>query len=116
MRHRFVDQHRRVWPIVIMCKVLQVSRGGFYGWRRRPQSLQAKRRCALTVKIKAVHEQSRQTYGSPRVHHELLAQGEGCCRNTVATIMHDNSIKSRIKRKLRRRLTATTATRWLTIC
>ena len=74
MRYRFIDQHRRVWPIAIMCKVLQVSRGGFYGWHRRPQSLQAKRRCALTVKIKAVHEQSRQTYGSPRVHRELLAQ------------------------------------------
>lgn len=101
MRYRFIDQHRRVWPVVIMCKVLQVSRGGFYGWRRRPQSLQAKRRCALTVKIKAVHEQSRQTYGSPRVHRELLAQDECCCKNTVATIMAESGIKSCIKRKFK---------------
>lgn len=101
MRYRFIDQYRRAWPIAIMCKVLQVSRSGFYGWRRRPQSTQAKHRCALTVKIKAVHEQSRQTYGSPRVYRELLAQGERCCQNTVATIMAENGIKSRIKRKFK---------------
>ena len=101
MRYRFIDTHRRVWPIVIMCKVLQVSRSGFYGWRRRPQAQQAKRRCVLTVKIKAAHEQSRQAYGSPRIHRELLAQGERCCRNTVATIMAENGVKSRIKRKFK---------------
>lgn len=101
MRYRFIDKHRRVWPIVIMCKVLQVSRSGFYGWRRRPPSEQAKRRCALTVKIKSVHEQSRQTYGSPRVHRELLAQGQECSENTVARIMAQNSMKSRIKHKFK---------------
>jgi len=84
-----------------MCKVLQVSRSGFYDWRRRPPSLQAKRRCVLTVKIKSVHAQNRQIYGSPRIHRELLAQGEDCCKNTVATIMAENNIKSRIKRKFK---------------
>jgi putative transposase len=47
--------------------VLEVSRSGFYAWRRRPPSAQAHRREQLTAQIQAVHAESRQTYGSPRV-------------------------------------------------
>ncbi len=101
MRYRFIDQYRRVWLVVIMCQVLQVSRSCFYDWCRKPLSLQAKRRLALMVKIKAVHRQSKQIYGSPRIHDALCDQGERCSQNTVATIMRKNSIKSSIKRKFK---------------
>jgi len=84
MRYRFIDDHRDCWPVAIQCDVLDVSRSGYYSWRRRGPSLTAQRRAALAERIRDVHRASRATYGSPRVHAELVAQGQNCQRITVA--------------------------------
>ena len=47
MRYRFIEDHRDVWPIVVQCDVLQVSRGGFYAWRKRTASGRARRRATV---------------------------------------------------------------------
>ena len=83
MRYRFIDEHRRVWPLQIQCDVLEVSRSGYYAWRRRPPSATAKRQDELTEHIRAAHRQSREIYGSPRVHRELLAADIRCSKNTM---------------------------------
>lgn len=83
----------------MMCRVLQVSRSGFYAWRRRPPSAQAQRREQLTEQIQAVHAESRAIYGSPRVHAELRAQDVKCCENTVAKLMRRHSIRSKMRRR-----------------
>ena len=80
MRFAFINEHREVWSITIQCDVLNVSRSGFYAWRGRDPSETERRRTALTEKIQEVHQASRETYGAPRVHAELLAQGERCNR------------------------------------
>jgi putative transposase len=96
-----MDEHREEWPIDMMCRVLKVSRSGFYAWRERPESKQATSRRRLIGIIKEVHEESNRSYGSPRVYRELIARGEICCENTVARYMRENDIVAKTKRKFK---------------
>ena len=97
----FIERHREVWPVSVMCETLGVSPQGFYSWRSRPKSDQQQRRDALLVEIRAVHAEVKQRYGSPRIHAELQAKGVPCCVNTVAKLMRDNDIRSKAARKFR---------------
>ena len=101
MRFAFIEEHRKPWPVGLMCKVLEVSRSGYYAWRKRPASPTAQRRRRLTAIIKAVHVESRQNYGSPRIFQELRARGESCNVKTVARIMRENDIVAKRRRKFR---------------
>ena len=94
----FIEQHKDVWPIRLMCDTLGVSTAGFYAWRSRPTSEQQQRRDALLVEIRAVHVLVKERYGSPRIHAELKANGVECCVNTVAKLMHDNDIRAKSAR------------------
>src|SRR5947209_5306820 len=89
----------------MMCGLLEVSRGGFYAWGRRPESRRARRHEALAVEIRRAHLNSRGLYGSPRVHQELLAGGVKVCVNTVAKVMRGQGIRSKIHRKFKPRTT-----------
>jgi transposase InsO family protein len=97
----FIEQHKEVWPVTLMCDTLGVSPQGFYAWRSRPTSTQQQHRDALLVEIRAVHAEVKQRYGSPRIAKELQAKGVDCCVNTVAKLMHDNDIRSKTARKFR---------------
>lgn len=101
MRYQFIEGHRGRWPVRLMCQVMDVSTGGYYGWRGRPPSPEAQRREALVDAIRAVHGEARARYGSPRVHAELVARGHRCCVNTVAKLMHRHGIAAKTKRKFR---------------
>ena len=76
MRFAFIHKHRQRWPVVLMCRLLAVSRSGYYAWARQPESRQSLRRRRLTKMIQIVHAESDATYGSPRVHRDLLAGGQ----------------------------------------
>lgn len=95
MRYSFIEQHRLRWPIRVMCRVLQVGVSGFYDWRGRPDSARAVRRRALAQKIQRIHKDSRQTYGSPRVHQQLVQSGERVGVNMVANTMKTLQIKAK---------------------
>ncbi len=101
MRYDFVERHRDRWPVRLMCRVLRVSPGGYYHWRGRPTSRRAKGRDDLVVAIKAVHDEVKARYGSPRIHAELAAWGLPCCVNTVARLMRREGIAAKTKRKFR---------------
>jgi transposase InsO family protein len=102
MRYRFVHEHRATWPVEVQCRVLEVSRSGYYAWRRRPQSLAAKRRGELTEQIRVIHERPHHAnYGAPRVHRELVAQGYACNRKTVEKLMCRAGIRARTCRRFR---------------
>lgn len=71
-----------------MCRLLGVSRSGYYAWRVRPPSHRDRADAELVERIKAIHEKSRGTYGAPRVHAELrLGEGIRCGRKRVARLM-----------------------------
>jgi putative transposase len=97
----FIERHRDVWPVAVMCQALGVSPQGFYAWRSRPQSEQQRRRDALLVEVRAAHAEAKQRYGSPRIAAELRARGVPCCVNTVAKLMRDNDIRAKTARKFR---------------
>jgi len=91
--------------VEIQCKVLEVSRSAFYKWLvtkdAQPGPLEAKRETILN-EIKAIHQRDWQgTFGSPRVHRELLKAGINCARNTVAKIMRTAGIRASTARKFR---------------
>jgi len=108
MRFNFIQDHRRRWPVRLMCKLLEVSVGGFYRRLTRPPSPRQKRAAELTEKIRAVHQRSRQTYGSPRVTADLKEQGVVVCENTVAKLMKQAQIAAEIKRRFVPRTTDST--------
>lgn len=84
-----------------MCDVLRVSRGGYYGWQGRSASTRQKANAALLARIRAIHARSGETYGAPRVHAELLAQGHRCGRHRVARLMRRSAILAKMTRRFR---------------
>jgi putative transposase len=98
VKFAFIEEHLSAFPVSTVCEVLEVSRSGYYDWQIRPQSDRARRREELTEKIKTIHEESREVYGSPRVFQVLKAQGESVCENTVADIMQEREIQAKRKK------------------
>ena len=72
-----MDNHRDEFPVTRMCKVLHVSRSGYYAWRTRPVSAREMANRELANKIEAVYNESDGTYGSPRIHSELNVSMNG---------------------------------------
>ena len=99
MKFGFVKEHRRIWPAGLICRVLGVSRSGFFAWLKRGISRRRQRRQELAVKVRAVHREHRGVYGSPRVCAALNAQGEKVCRHTVARVMREQEIRARVKKR-----------------
>ncbi len=75
MRYAFIQAHQAEFPLRRLCAVLDVSPSGYYVWRGRPASAQRRANQQLVAEIRAIHAHSRGTYGSPRVHAELVARG-----------------------------------------
>jgi len=107
VKYRFIDTNRHSYPVKAMCQALKVSTSGYYAARSRPPSARSDRQTLLTSHIRAIHAASRQTYGAPRIHAELSAQGVACSRNTVAKLMN----KAQIIPKAIRRFRVTTDSR-----
>jgi putative transposase len=94
-----------------MCAVLGVSRSGYYAWRQRPPSDRARENGRLMAEIRVIHRESRGTYGSPRMHRELLARGWSCGRHRVARLMRQHGIVGRARGRRRRGTTRAVAGR-----
>ena len=82
-----------------MCRVLEVSASGYYAWRRRKVSARTREDEALRGRIIAIHEQSRQTYGSPRIHAELKEEGTQIGRKRVARLMKESGLAGVTRRR-----------------
>lgn len=102
MRYRFIEQERRSYPIGRLCRVMQVSRSGFYAWRRRPKSNRARQDELLTRQIQRIHRQNRGIYGVPRVHAELYDQKVRTSRKRVARLMRSAGLAGKRKGSLKR--------------
>jgi putative transposase len=106
---RFVSEHRHAYGVKRLCRVLEVSRSGFYAWNGRPPSARTTRDAELAGLIGEVHQRSRRTYGAPRVHAELRRLDQRCSRKRVARLMRDAGLVGAHTRRRWRRGRSDTA-------
>jgi transposase InsO family protein len=103
MKYRFIEAHRRHYPVSLLCRVLQVRPSAYYAARRREMDpRQAQRRGEeeqLAGEIQRVFHQKKGRYGSPRVYWELRAQGRRCSRKRVARLMQKQGLMARRPRR-----------------
>jgi putative transposase len=103
MKYACIDEHRGSYDVVAMCRVLRVSKAGYYAWRQRRaaghQSARAVEDARLLALVRDAHEESSRTYGAPRVHEELKAQGERVARKRVARLMRAAQLVARPARR-----------------
>jgi len=93
---------KAAYPVGLMCEALGVSRSGYYDWESRAPSKRSVEDAALVPEIRRIHQASRSTYGSPRVHEELCARGKRHGRKRVARLMREVRLRARVKKRFRR--------------
>jgi len=101
VKYKFMAEQVKEFSVTSMCRVLGVSRSGYYRWCQRPESRRVREDRQLLVRIRAVHQKSRGRYGSPRVHRELKRQGQKCGKNRVARLMRKEGLRSRRRRRFK---------------
>jgi transposase InsO family protein len=101
VKYRFVDEHRLRWRIERMCRLLDLSRSGYYAWRLRPKSIRALENERLMVDIRAIYAEGRGEYGSPTIHRVLKEQGRSIGNRRVARLMREHGLRSKIRRRFR---------------
>lgn len=97
MKYAFIREHAEAYPVRVLCRVLEVSPSGYYGWQRRPVSRREERNRALLQRVVQIHRASYETYGYLRVHAELQAEGETCGKHRVARLMRRAGLKTRVQ-------------------
>ena len=101
MRYRVIHEHDRRYPIRFMCRALAVSAAGYYAWRSRPESARSLQTRILRSAIRVLHQESRETYGSPRIWDALVKQGHHVGEHRVARLMRQDGIRAKTVTKWR---------------
>lgn len=103
MRYAFVAVQQAHYPVRVLCKVMQVSASGFYGWRRRQG--QPDPEATLRAQLRRVHANSRGSYGRPRLVHALRATGHTIGHKRVARLMREEGLRGKVKGGVKPRTT-----------
>lgn len=95
MKYALIREHVEQYPIGLMCRVLDVSRAGYYRWKDRPRSERAQRRITVTKQVVDTYATFKARYGAPRIAQELKALGVPCSTNYVADILQKQGLRAR---------------------
>ena len=95
------DLHTEGVTVKLLCETVEISKSGYYAWSSRPESERAVQNARLTERIRAIHDESDQTYGSPRITAALRTEGFSCSKNRVARLMSESEIVSESVKKFR---------------
>ncbi len=101
MKYAWIQQHNKIYPVVLMCRALRVSTSSYYAYAKDPTPSRSKHRDKLTLLIEKIVLGSKRTYGSPRVLAVLKGMAVKCSKKTVATILRDNHWNAKTKRKFK---------------
>ena len=100
MKFSFISEHAEEFPIRRMCRVLEVSRSGYYAWLKRPESQRSQEDRRLKVQIRTIFKKNKERYGSPRIYH-ALRRSDPIGKNRVARLMHEDGLMARSRRKFK---------------
>ena len=101
MIYSFIKNNEQLFPIEKMCKVLLVSSGSYYRWKKQKITTSLKRKIAIKEQITLIYFESKQRYGSPRITFELRSLGYDICRITVAKYMKQLGLRSKLSKKFK---------------
>jgi hypothetical protein len=99
VRFSFIRAEKAFYPLTVLCRVLEVSRSGYYAFERRGPSKREAADRQLAVEVREVHQKSRRTYGSPRIHRELRDRQRRVGRKRIARLMREEGIVGRRRRR-----------------
>ena len=102
MRFQLIDAAKKEFPVRRLCKVLDVSPSGYFAWKSRPACRRQREDLVLLAHVRAAFALSNETYGSPRMTHELRDQGVPAGRRRVARLMRENGLRARQPRRFKR--------------
>lgn len=94
-----MSANQATFPIAVMARVLGVSASGFHAWRKRPVSAHVAADAGLLKRVRTIHASSRETYGAPRIHAELRAEGEKHGRKRIARLMREAGLVGASRRR-----------------
>lgn len=99
MKYAYIDRYRKMFPVAAMCRVLQVSRSGYYAWHQRGDSRRTTHDRYLLGQLRRVHERSRQHYGIVKCWKQLNAEGIACGRDRIARLRREQQIYARRRKR-----------------
>ncbi len=102
MRFQLSDAAKKDYPVRRLCKVLEVSQSGYFAWKSRPACRRQREDLVLLAHVRAAFALSHETYGSPRMTHELRDQGLTAGRRRVARLMRENGLRARQPQRFKR--------------
>ncbi len=101
MKYQFVAAYAKQYRVATLCRVLAVSRSGYYSWCQGPSGARAQANELLAQQIAQAHHESEEIYGSPRIYQALQQRGVPCSRNRVARLMRLKHLRSKTKRRFK---------------
>jgi transposase InsO family protein len=99
VRYAFIAEKKVAFPVAVLCRVLDVSRSGFYDYLAAPETSRERRDATLAAKARAVFDEHKGRYGSPRIRRELRHRGDLVSKKKVAQVMRENGLAARRKRR-----------------
>ncbi|UMZ10224.1 IS3 family transposase [Pseudomonas sp. MPFS] len=101
MKFRAIEALAGRYPVAPMCRLLRVSRSGFYAWQQRPPSAREMANRRLSKEIRTIHHEMNGIYGHRRIKAELAAMGHACGRHRVARLMREAGLRVRSRKRWR---------------
>jgi putative transposase len=101
VRFQFIATEKAHHALSLLCRCLRVTRSGFYAWEKRPASAHRQRDRRLKVLIRTSFDESKQRYGSPRVHEDLREQQERVSRKRIIRLMQEEALKARVRKRFK---------------
>ena len=101
MKYRFILDNSKVFHVKTMCRVLKVSRSRYYSWLKEPLSQRQIQEEIIKERIIYIYNESRRTYGSPRIHRQMAKDGIHCSKKRIERIMRKAGLKAVGRRRFK---------------
>jgi putative transposase len=101
VRFAFIAAKKAEHRVTILCRCMQVTRSGFYAWRRRGLSARAQRDLVLRTKLRAFHAASKHRYGRPRLWKDLKEDGEAVSEKRVRRLMREEGLQGKVPKRFK---------------